>query len=42
MPVALQSLEVGPYVGRALIAEIAVFLQRLVDDAFQFRREVRI
>jgi hypothetical protein len=38
MPVALQPLEVGSYVGRALVAEIAVFLQSLVDDAFQFRR----
>ena len=40
--IALQALQVGSHVGRALVAQVAVFLQRLVDDVFQFQRQVGI
>ena len=40
--VPLQPLQVGSHVGGVLIAQIAVFLQRLVDDVFQLRRQVGI
>jgi len=33
--ISLQPLQVGPHFRRALIAQIAVFLQSLVDDVFQ-------
>jgi len=42
MPVALQPLKVGSYVGGALVAEIAVLLQSLVDDALQLCWKVRV
>src|SRR5438105_10893029 len=40
--VALQPLQVGSHLCPALIAQIAVFLQSLVYDPFQFRWQVAI
>ena len=40
--VPLQPLQVGAHVGGVLIAQIAVFLQRLDDDVFQFGRHIVI
>ena len=34
--IPLQPLQIRPHVGCVLIAKIAVFLQRLINDAFQF------
>ena len=34
--IALQPLQIGAQFGSALVAQLAVFLQRLVDDALQF------
>src|SRR5215467_13753588 len=39
---ALQTLEVGTHLGRALVAQIEILLERLVDDALQFQRKIRI
>ena len=36
--VALQPLQVGPHLRGMLIAQVAVFLQSLIDDPFQFGR----
>ena len=35
--VALQALQIGAHVGRVLVAQVAILLQRLVDDVFQLR-----
>jgi hypothetical protein len=40
--VALQAAQVSAEVGRALVTEIAILLQRLIDDPFQFAGKVRI
>jgi hypothetical protein len=40
--IALQALQIRPHVGRALITQIAVLLQSLVDDALQFRGYIGI
>ena len=40
--VALQTLQVGAHFGGALITQVAVFLQRLVDDLDQLERDQRI
>ena len=40
--VPLQALEVGANVRRVLVAQVAIFFEALVDDAFQFRRHVGI
>ena len=40
--VALQALEVGADVRRVLVAQGAILLEALVDDALQFRRHVGI
>ena len=37
--IALQPLQIGAQIGRALVAQIAIFLQRLADDALQLRRD---
>ena len=42
LEVPLQALQVRPHIGCVLIAQIAVFLQSLVDDLFQLRWGVRI
>src|SRR5579872_1319095 len=38
--VALQALQVGANISGALVAEIAIFLQRLVDDVFELGRKI--
>ena len=38
----LQALQIGPNFGGVLITYVTLFLQRLVDDSFQFGREVGI
>jgi hypothetical protein len=40
--VALQPLQVAAHVGGALVAQVAVFLQRLFDQSFDLRRNLRI
>src|ERR1700690_4564532 len=40
--IAMQALEVRAHIGGALIAEIALLLERLVNDALELRREFRI
>jgi len=40
--VALQALQVGTNVGGVLVAQVTVFLERLVDRVFEFRRQVGI
>ena len=40
--IALQPLQVGAHVRGVLIAQVAVLLQRLGDDSFQFRRNIGI
>src|SRR5438128_11754722 len=40
--VPLQPLEISPHLRRALIAQVAVFLQSFVDDIFQFGRKVGV
>ncbi len=40
--VALQPLQVGAQLGRALAAQVAVFFQRLVQDGLDLRRQSRI
>src|SRR5580704_7506926 len=40
--VSLQSLQVAAHFGSVLISKVAIFLQRLIDDLFQPRREVGI
>ena len=40
--VALQPLQFRPHLGGVLVAQIAVFFQRPVDDALQFCRQVRV
>ena len=40
--VALQTLQVGPHFGCALVAQVAVFLQQFGDDLFQLQRHVGI
>ena len=40
--VALQALQVGQQVGGGLVADAAVLLERLVDDAFQFGGQFRV
>jgi hypothetical protein len=35
-------LEIGSHIGGVLIAQIAVFLHRFVDDPFQFGRNITI
>ena len=40
--VPLQPLQVGSHLRGMLIAQVAVFLQRLVDDVFQLRRNIGI
>ena len=40
--IPLQPLQVGAHVGGVLVAQVAVFLQRLVDDLFQLRRNITI
>jgi hypothetical protein len=39
---AFQPLQVGSYFGCTLMAQVAIFLQRLVDDAFQLSGNVRV
>ena len=34
--IAFQPLQVGPHVRGVLVTKISVFLQSLIDDAFQF------
>jgi hypothetical protein len=41
-PVPLQSLQISPQIGGVLVAEITVFLQCLVNDVFELRRNLRI
>ena len=38
--IALQPLQVGAHIGRALVAQVAIFLQRLADDALKLRRRI--
>ena len=38
LAVALQPLQIGANICGVLVAQIAILLQRLVDDLFQFRR----
>ena len=40
--IPLQPLQVGSHLRRALVPQVAVFLQRLVDDPFQFGWRVRV
>ena len=40
--VSLQPLQIRSHVRRALVAQVAVFLQRLVDDVFQLGRHIGI
>ncbi len=40
--IALQPLQFGAHLRRMLIPQIAIFLQRSVDNSFQFRRHVGI
>src|SRR5437016_13360944 len=40
--IALQPLQISPHLSRALIAEVAVFLQSLVDDSLHLGRHCRI
>ena len=40
--IALQPLQLRAHVRGVLIAQVAVFLQRLVDDPFQLRGDVRV
>ncbi len=37
----MQALEIGAHIGGALIAQIAILLERLVNDPLQFRAEDR-
>ena len=38
--ITLQPLQIRAQVSGVLIAKVAILLQRLVDDVFQFRRDV--
>jgi hypothetical protein len=40
--IAFQALQVREQLGGSLVTQVAVLLQRLVDDAVQFRRQVRL
>jgi len=40
--IPLQSLQIRSHVGCVLVAQVAIFLQRLVDDVFQLRRHIGI
>ena len=40
--VALEPLQVGAHLGSVLVAQVAIFLQALVDDPFEFDWEVGI
>jgi hypothetical protein len=40
--VAFQAAKFDAHVGGMLVAQIAVFLESAVDDAFQIERQVRI
>src|SRR5262249_62386150 len=40
--VPLEPLQIGTNVGGVVVAQITVFLQSLMDDFFEFRRNVRI
>ena len=40
--VALEALQVGAHVGGALVAQVAVFFEQLVQDFFKLRRQVGI
>src|SRR5207302_1058808 len=40
--VALQALQVGANVGGALLAQVAIFFERLVDDVLELFREVGV
>jgi hypothetical protein len=37
----LESLQVGTHLGSALVAHLAIFFERLVDDLDKFVREFR-
>ena len=39
---ALEAFEVGAEIGSVLIAEVAVFFEGFVDDAFEFGRDFRV
>src|SRR5437588_13048990 len=40
--VPLQPLQIGAHVSGVLIAHVAIFLQRLGDDLFQFQSDLRL
>src|SRR5207249_7971749 len=40
--IPLQPLQISPHLRRALIAQVPILLQSLVDDVFQFGRKVGI
>ena len=40
--VALEAFEVGAHVGGVLVAEVAIFFEGFVDDAFELGREIGI
>ena len=40
--IALQPLEVGAQIGGMLVTQIAILLQRLVDDVFELRRNIGV
>ena len=39
--IALQPLQVGADIGRMLIAQVAILLERFADDVFEFGRKIR-
>ena len=39
---ALEAFEFGAYIGGVLIAEVAIFFEGSVDDAFEFGREFAV
>ena len=38
---ALEALKIGAHVGGVLIAEVAIFFEGVVDDAFEFGGKLR-
>ena len=40
--VALQALQIGAHVGGVLVAQVAIFFERLVDDVFELARQIGI
>src|SRR6266478_5863920 len=41
-PLSVEPSQIRPHIGRALITQIPLFVHRLVDNALQFRRQLRV